>query len=269
MKKKILITGAGGYIGSIATFQFLQKGYEVVGIDNFSTGYKRPLQLLQEKFGKEKLRFYHADLTNNLHAIFDKEPDIDAVIHYAANCSVDESINNPRKYFVNNTLASQNLLSTMMDYHITNIIFSSTCAVYGEAKYLPIDENHQTVPTSPYGESKLMTEKIIKRYGNAGKMRYVILRYFNVCGATEDGSFGDSKSPSIHLVQNALRGALDIEPFYLTFPAADTSDQTPIRDYVNVLDLNEAHIRAVTYLLRDGKSEVINLGTGQGNSVLD
>lgn len=269
MNKKILITGAGGYIGSVSAYLFLQQGYEVVALDNFSTGYRQPIELLQQKFGKEKFRYYEQDLKGDFSAVFEKEKDITAVVHYAASCLPDESMKDPEKYFTNNVLGSNNLLLAVMKYGIKNIVFSSTCAVYGEAKYVPIDEKHEAVPINPYGESKRMVEKMMEWYSQLKGLRFVILRYFNVCGASDDGLIGDSKKPSSLLMQNAVRGALDIEPFYLTCPQVDTPDKTPIRDYVNVVDLNEAHLAAVNYLLEGGKSETINLGTGTGNSVME
>ena len=266
---KILITGAGGYIGSVATYLFLQEGYKVVAIDNFSTGYREPLKTLQNKYGKDKLSIYNLDLRDDLAPIFSKEEDIEVVVHYAARCLVDESMKDPLGYFHNNVCGTVNLLGYINDYGINKIVFSSTCAVYGEADYVPIDEKHPTKPTNPYGESKRMIEKILKWQERQKDLEYVVLRYFNVCGASEDGLIGDSKKPSQLLIQNAVRSALGIEDFKLTSQEVDTPDKTPIRDYVNVLDLNEAHIKAVEYLLGGGKSEIINLGTGTGNSVLE
>ncbi len=265
---KILITGAGGYIGSVAADLFLSHGYEVVGLDNFQTGYKEPLELLKNKY-PNKFRFYEIDLKNDLSPIFKNEDNILAVVHYAASCVVDESMKNPFKYFNNNVSGTANLLSTMDKFGIKNIIFSSTCAVYGEAEYYPIDEKHPLNPTTPYGVSKKMAEEVIQWFGKIKRMKYCILRYFNVCGATEDGSIGDSKKPSTLLVQNAVRAALDIEKFYLTCPEVDTPDKTPIRDYIDVIDLNEAHLKALEHLLLNKKSETINLGTGTGSSVLE
>ncbi|OGK26088.1 UDP-glucose 4-epimerase GalE [Candidatus Roizmanbacteria bacterium RIFCSPHIGHO2_02_FULL_37_9b] len=269
MKSKILITGAGGYIGSVAAYLFLQKGYEVLAVDNFSTGYRQPLELLKNKFGENKLRIYEIDLQNDLGKLFKNEKDISAVLHYAASCIVDESMNKPEKYFKNNILGTLNLLESMTANNILNFVFSSTAAVYGEAKKIPVEENHPTEPVNVYGESKLIAEKIIQWYGKVKGVKYCILRYFNVCAASDDGLIGDSKKPSSLLVQNSVRGALGIAPFYLTCPEVDTPDQTPIRDYVNVVDLNEAHFVALDYLMKGGKSEIINLGTGTGNSVLE
>ncbi len=269
MNKKIMITGAGGYIGSVATYLLLQNGYMVVALDNFSTGYREPLELLQEKFGKEKLSIYEVDLTKNIDDIFQKETNINAILHYAASCVVDESMKNPEKYFFNNVCGSQNLLTTMMKYKIQNIIFSSTCAVYGEEQYMPMDEKHPVRPTTPYGASKRMVEELMEWYGKLKNLHFVILRYFNVCGASDDGLIGDSKKPSTLLVQNVVRGSLGIEKFYLTCPEVNTPDKTPIRDYIHVVDLNEAHLKACEYLFKGDKNEIINLGTGTGSSVLE
>ncbi len=265
---KILITGCAGYIGSIAADLFLSQGYQVVGLDNFQTGYKGPIEILQKKFGG-KFTFYEADLKTDLSPIFDKEKDIQAVVHYAASCVVDESMKNPQKYFNNNVGGSLNLLETLTKYKINKLVFSSTCAVYGEAKTVPIVEDHVTIPNNVYGESKLMVEKMIEWYGKVKGINFIVLRYFNVSGASEDGVFGYSKNPSTHLTENAVRSALGIVPFYLTYQKMDTSDGSPIRDYVNVLDLNEAHRLAVDYLVKGGTSQFINLGTGTGNSVLE
>lgn len=265
---KILITGAGGYIGSVAAKLFLDKGYQVVAVDNFATGYRQPLEYLKQKY-EDKFTYYEADLKGDLSPIFDKEKDTVAVIHFAASCIVDESMKNPGKYFSNNVSVTGNLLSYMEKYGIKNIIFSSTCAIYGEAEYYPIDEKHALKPSTPYGASKKMAEEVIQWYGKLKGINYMILRYFNVCGASDDGTIGDSKKPSTLLVQNAVRGAMGIEKFYLTSPEVDTPDKTPIRDYINVVDLSEAHLKALEYVTSQGKSDIINLGTGTGNSVLE
>ncbi|MGB9882994.1 MAG: UDP-glucose 4-epimerase GalE [Microgenomates group bacterium] len=266
--KKILMTGVAGYIGSIAADLFLKNGYQVVGIDNFATGYRQPIELLKEKYG-EKFIFYEKDLRDDFDEVFEKEKDIEAVVHYAASCIVDESMKDPGKYYQNNVCGSLNLLKTMDKYQVKKIIFSSTCAVYGEAEYFPIDEKHPLRPTTPYGSSKKMVEEMIEFYGKLKNFSYIILRYFNVCGASDDGLIGDSKKPSTLLVQNAVRGALGIEPFKLTCPEVDTPDKTPIRDFINVVDLNEAHLLALKKIEEKNMKEVINLGTGTGNSVLE
>lgn len=268
MGKKVLITGAGGYIGSITTKTFLEQGYEVIGIDNFSTGFEKPLQFLRQQH-PDKLRYYNVNLKDNFSYIFLKEKDIDAIIHFAALAVVDESMKFPQKYFENNVCGSINLLSSAANHGIKNIIFSSTCAVYGKPDKMPIDEENNLNPSNPYGESKLLTERIIRWYHELLNLNFIIFRYFNVCGASDDGTIGYSKTPSTLLVQNAVKGALGIEPFYLTYPKVGTPDGSPIRDYVNVVDLAEAHLKAVEYLVGGGKSEIINLGTGSGSSVLE
>src|SRR5258706_2349372 len=247
MNKKILVSGGGGYIGSVATYLLLQKGYAVVGLDNFSTGHKEPFLYFEEKFGKEKFFFYERDIHDDLRNIIEKEKP-DAVLHYAASCLVTESMTDPGNYFYNNVCGTNNLLTCMVNAGITKLVLSSTCAVYGESQYVPLDEKHPTNPVNPYGVSKRMVEQMIEWYGKLRGLNFVILRYFNVCGASDDGEIGDSKNPSVLLMQNAVRGALDIEPFYLTCPKVDTPDGTPIRDYINVVDLNNAHLKALEYL---------------------
>lgn len=265
---KILITGAGGYIGSNSAYVFLQKGYQVVAIDNFSNGYQQPLELVKEKF-PDTFSYYNLDLKDGIDEVFEKEQNIDAVVHYAAYCNVFESMKDPYLYFANNTYGCLNVLEAMTRHGVSKFIFSSTCATYGESQYAPLDEAHPQKPISPYGESKLMAEHTIEWYAKLKGLRYVILRYFNVCGASDDSLFGDSKKPSYALMQNAVRAALGLGEFKLVCPKVDTPDGTPIRDYINVVDLNEAHVAAYEYLAKDGESEVFNLGTGEGNSVLE
>jgi len=269
MKKKILVTGGAGYIGSVATYMLLKEDYEVVVIDNLTTGYQQPLAFFEKKYSKKQFRYYKADIKKSLESVFKKEKNIDAVLHYAASCSVNESVENPPKYFSNNVCGSQNILAAMLKFAVKKIVFSSTSEVYGESKYYPVDEKHSMNPNNPYGLSKRIVEQMIESYGDLMGMRYVIFRYQNVCGASDDGVIGDSKNPSVHLVQNAVRGALGIEPFYLTCPTVNTKDKSPIRDYVNIVDLNRAHIMALKYLDSKGKSTILNLGTGTGNSVLE
>ncbi len=262
------MTGAGGYIGSVATYLLLKKGYEVVALDNFQTGFRQPLQLLQQQYGKEKLRWYEKDIHDDLSSIFQENQGISAALHYAASALVDESMKNPDKYFYNNVCGSQNLFSALLKNGVHHVVFSSTCAVYGDAQNMPIDEAHPTIPSNPYGESKLMVERMLKWYELQG-LHYVTLRYFNVCGATDDGLVGYSKRPFTHLIENVVRGALNLAQFHLTYQKFDTKDGSPVRDYINVLDLNDAHIRAVEYLANKGKTETVNLGTGTGQSVLE
>ncbi|MEO6508376.1 MAG: UDP-glucose 4-epimerase GalE [Patescibacteria group bacterium] len=270
MAKKILITGAGGYIASVSTDLFLKNGYEVVAVDNFSRGYKQPLELLQKEYGEEKLRFYTADLRTEINDVLDKENGIQAVIHYAALCNVGESEKNPHIYFDNNVNASLSLLKSMKEHDINKIVVSSTCSLYGEPQTDTLDETHPVDPKShPYGESKYMSERVIDWFHKVHGIQYIFMRYFNVCGATDDGKIGDSKKPSFHLMQNAVRGALGLDSFFLNNTQVDTPDGTPIRDYVNVADLNDAHLKAVEYIDTATKPEIFNLGTGTGNSVME
>ena len=263
--KKVLITGGAGYIGSHAVKLFLEKKYEVIVIDNLSRGFKQSLEIL-EKFGK--LKFIEGDLRNksDIEKVF-KNQKIDAVIHFAALCSVNESMEKPEMYFENNVLGTLNLLEMMKKFKTDKLIFSSTCATYGETNGQAIDENYPQKPTNPYGESKLMAEKVISWFGKIYGLNYVLLRYFNVCGADKDGIIGDSKNPSQLLVQNAVRGVMGIESFSFTCPKVNTLDGTPIRDYVDVEDLIAAHFRAFKYLEKNKKSDVFNLGNGRGYSV--
>ena len=269
MSQKILIAGAGGYIGSVAADLFLNQGYTVVAVDSLIRGFSGPLIYLQQKYNKEKLRYYELDIRSDINSVFEKEPDISSVIHFAAFCNVGESEKHPELYYGNNIQTCVALLDGMTKHGIKQLVFSSTCAVYGEPKTETLDETHQLNPTHPYGESKYICERIITAYSKIFDMRYVFLRYFNVCGATDDGDLGDSKKPSYHLMQNAVRGVLGIAPFYLDYTPVDTPDGSPIRDYVNVVDLSEAHAKAVEYLGGGGQPDVFNLGTGQGNSVLE
>lgn len=260
---RILITGGAGYIGSHAVKLFLQKGYEVVVLDNLVHGYRGPIELLK-KYGE--LEFVKGDLKNSddIKKVFSTY-ELDAVLHFAALCLVNESMEQPQKYFQNNACGTLNLLEAMRLSNVRDLVFSSTCAVYGESEYLPIDEKHPTNPTNPYGESKLMAEKIIKWYSQIHDLNYVILRYFNVCGADSDGEIGDTGKEL--LMQNAVRGAMGIKEFKLTCSPVDTPDRTPIRDYIDVEDLVMAHFSALEYLTKNNDSQIINLGNGTGYSV--
>ena len=262
---KILITGGSGYIGSHAVKIFLEKKYEVVVFDNLSRGFSEPLEILK-KFGK--LTFIKGDLRDkkDLEGIF-KNHKFEAIIHFAGLCSVNESMEKPEIYFENNSIATLNLLEVMKKFDVKKIIFSSTCATYGETGDLAVSELHSQNPTNPYGESKLMSEKLIKWFGKSYNFQYIILRYFNVCGSERNGVIGDSKKPSPHLMQNVVRDAMNIENFSLTCPKVKTKDGTPIRDYIDVEDLAEAHFRAFEHLQKDGKSDIFNLGNGKGYSV--
>lgn len=264
-KQTILITGGAGYIGSHAVKLFLSRGYRVVVFDNLSRGWRQPLEILA---ALGDLQLVEGDLTKSadLAKLFD-DYQFAGVLHFAALCLVDESMSQPERYFFNNVVGSLNFLEQLRQHGCPPLIFSSTCAVYGESQYLPMDEQHPTNPANPYGESKLIVEKMIQWYGSQHQLPYIILRYFNVCGADSQGMIGDSKKPSQLLLQNAVRGALNIEPFAYTCGQVDTIDGTPIRDYIDVEDLVAAHAAAYDYLIAAGSSQIINLGSGRGYSV--
>ncbi|MCX6792805.1 MAG: UDP-glucose 4-epimerase GalE [Candidatus Falkowbacteria bacterium] len=265
MKQAILITGAAGYIGSHVAKHLLANDFKVIVLDNLSRGYREAIEILQKD---SDLEFVEGDILdpNVLNDIF-KQNKISAVIHCAALCMPDESVAKPFEYYQTNLLGTVNILESMARAKVSNIIFSSTAAVYGEAQELPINETHQTKPISPYGVSKLLAEQAIALYKDLHNINYVIFRFFNVCGASSDGLIGDSKKPSQLLMQNAVRGALGIEPFSYTCPKVDTPDGTPIRDYIDVEDLALAHQSALEYLATNNESQLINLGSGQGFSV--
>ncbi len=263
--KKILIPGGGGYIGSHVAKLFLEKGFPDVVLDNFFRGYREPLHILS-KLGEVEVEA--ADLLEStaVRGVFERH-DIGAVLHFAALCIVNESVEQPELYMRNNVEGTRNLLSAMHEAGVKHIIFSSTCAIYGEAEYLPVDERHPFHPMNPYGESKLAAEELIHQMSREYELHSVIFRYFNVCGASSDGLIGDSKKPSQLLVQNVVRGAMGIEPFAYTCGDVDTPDRTPIRDYIDVEDLARAHFLGYEYLMAGGISEVFNLGNGHGYSV--
>ena len=268
---KVLITGAGGYIGVNTAKLFLEAGYTVVALDNFSQGFKEPLELLQNQYGQDKVLIYSEDLTvNGGGATFAKEKDIDGILHFAALLNVGESMHMPEKYFTNNVIGTQKLLHNAIKNNIGKFIFSSSCTVYGEVENPPVDESAPLQrPASAYGATKKICEEILQWYDQLGKMKYVSLRYFNVCGASDDGVFGDAKRETFGLMQNAIKGALGQQPFEFNYLKVNTPDGSPVRDYINVVDLAEAHVKAYEYLVKNNTSDVFNLGTGTGSSVLE
>ena len=258
----ILIVGGAGYIGSHINKQLNKKGYKTVVFDNLIYGHREAV-----KWGE----FILGDLSNveQIKLVFRKY-NIDAVMHFAAFAYVGESVEEPQKYYLNNVANTLNLLKIMKEFDCNYFIFSSTCATYGEQQYIPIDEKHPQNPINPYGQSKLMVEKILNDYTKAYGLKYVSLRYFNAAGADIDAEIGENHNPETHLIPLTLDAALgkieDIKVFGTDY---GTSDGSAIRDYIHVTDLADAHILALEYLQKGGKSDVFNLGNGDGYSVLE
>lgn len=262
----ILITGGAGYIGSHTVLNFLKDKYDVVVFDSLETGHIETVEELQ-KAGN--VIFEKGDLRNieDIERVFEKHS-IDAVIHFAAFSLVGESVPNPAKYYRNNTFGTLNLLDTMVKHNVKKIIFSSTCATYGEPQYTPIDEKHPQNPINPYGASKLMVERIMADYDKAYGLKSVKLRYFNVAGCDTQGRVGEWHDPETHLIPNILKSVFgNGQTFKIFGDDYNTPDGTCIRDYVNVEDLAQAHKLAYLWLEKENRSEVFNLGTENGNSV--
>jgi len=256
----VLVLGGAGYIGSHAVDRLVEKGYDVAVVDNLVTGHRAAVNA--------KARFYEGDVRDQafLDGVFDKE-DIEGVIHFAAFSVVPESMKKPLKYFDNNTAGMVSLLEVMNKHNVKKIVFSSTAATYGEPKQIPIKETDPQVPTNPYGESKLMMEKIMRWSDEAYGIKFVALRYFNVAGAKEDGSIGEDHHPETHLVPIILEVAAgerdQLAIFGDDYP---TKDGTNVRDYVHVVDLAVAHILALEYLKAGHESDAFNLGSSTGFS---
>ena len=257
----ILICGGAGYIGSHAVHALIEKGEQVVIVDNLQTGHRGALN--------PKAKFYEGDIRDA--SVLDKiftENKVEAVIHFAANSLVGESMEKPLLYFNNNVYGMQVLLEAMVRHGVDKIVFSSTAAVYGEPKRVPIHEDDETCPTNTYGETKLTMEKMMKWVSRANGVRYVSLRYFNAAGALPDGSIGEDHATETHLIPLILQvptGRRDhITVFGDDYP---TPDGTCLRDYIHVVDLADAHVLALEYLRKGGASDIFNLGNGQGFSV--
>jgi len=256
----ILVCGAG-YIGSHAVHQLIEKGEEVVIVDNLQTGHRGAIHA--------RAKFYEGDIRDCavLDAIF-TENEIEAVIHFAANSLVGESMEKPLLYFNNNVYGMQVLLEAMVRHGVDKIVFSSTAAVYGEPKRVPILEDDATEPTNTYGETKLTMEKMMKWVSRADGVRYVSLRYFNAAGALSDGSIGEDHKTETHLIPLILQ-VPNGKRAHITIYGDDykTPDGTCLRDYIHVVDLADAHVLALEYLRKGGESDIFNLGNGQGFSV--
>lgn len=260
----ILVTGGAGYIGSHLVMALLEKGEDVIVFDSLELGHAETIETLK-KYGN--LKFVKGNLKNldEIRGAFLVNK-IDSVVHFAAYSQVAESVKNPQKYYYNNVYGTLNLLNAMLEFGVKKIVFSSTAATYGEPVYTPIDEKHPQQPINPYGNSKLMVERILDDYDKAYGLKSVRLRYFNVAGADSKARIGEWHEPETHLIPNILKAKED-KVFKMFGTDYDTKDGTCVRDYINVEDLAQAHIKALEYLNDGGETNFFNLGTTEGNSV--
>lgn len=264
----ILVTGGAGYVGSHTALALLKRKEKVLIFDNLEVGH---LEIVNTLKNYGTVEFVCGDLRNSadINEVF-KKYEISSVFHFAAFSQINESVRDPHKYYYNNVEGTLNLLSAMLGYSVKKIVFSSTASVYGEPGAPLIDENHPLRPINPYGSSKLMVEKIITAYNDAYGLKSVHLRYFNVVGADSQARIGEWHEPETHLVPNILCSTFEGgKKFRLFGNDYNTRDGTCIRDYINIEDLAEAHVLALDYLNAGGASEIFNLGTNEGSSVLE
>lgn len=258
----ILICGGAGYIGSHINKLLARQGYETVVFDNLVFGHREAVQwgelVVGDLADREALRRVFA------------EHDIEAVFHLAAYAYVGESVMEPEKYYYNNVANTLNLLQVMRHHGCDKIIFSSTCATYGEPESVPITEDMPQHPINPYGASKLMVERIFRDYAAAYGLRFAVLRYFNAAGADPEGGIGESHDPETHIIPLVLDAASGMRPDIKVFGTDyDTPDGSCVRDYIHVADLASAHLLALHYLKQNGKGDFFNLGNSLGTSVLE
>jgi UDP-glucose 4-epimerase len=259
----VLVTGGAGYIGSHTVERLTSSGYAVVVLDSMEFGHAASLP--------PDVRLYRGDIADRpLVRSIVRDHGVTSVIHFAAYKAAGESMHDPERYFTNNVANAVAFLSELNVLEVRRFVFSSTCAVYGTPKAVPVSENEPLGPESPYGESKLMFEKVLQWYDRCHGVKAVALRYFNAAGAATDGHIGEDWTVSLNLVPLVMKAALErgpkIQVFGTDYP---TPDGTAIRDYIHVEDLAEAHILALRYLEAGGDSDVFNLGTGVGSSVFD
>lgn len=260
----VLVLGGAGYIGSHTVDRLVEAGKDVVVVDSLVTGHLAAV--------RKEAKFYQDDLADKdfMRKVFTENPDIDAVIHFAAFSLVAESMKDPLKYFDNNTAGMVKLLEVMNEFDIKYIVFSSTAATYGIPEKMPIYEDDPQLPINPYGESKLMMEKIMRWADEAYGIKFVALRYFNVAGAKPDGSIGEDHHPETHLLPIVLQVAMgEREKLQIFGDDYNTPDGTNVRDYVHPFDLADAHILAVDYLRNGNESSAFNLGSSTGFSNLE
>lgn len=257
----ILVPGGAGYIGSHTVYDLVAQGEDVVVVDNMQTGHRAAVH--------PKARLWEGDIRHEefMDGLFRKE-NIEAVVHFAANSLVGESVQKPLDYYDNNLYGTMVLLRVMLKHGVDKIVFSSTAATYGNPDGVPILETAPTRPANPYGETKLAMETMMKWVSAASSLRYVSLRYFNACGALEGGKIGEDHQPESHLIPIVLQVANGTRP-EVTMYGEDyqTPDGTCVRDYIHVTDLAQAHVLALKHLRNGGANEIINLGNGVGFSV--
>ena len=255
----ILVTGGAGYIGSHVVKELLRQNHKPIVFDNLQTGHRKAI---------ENALFVEGDLSDQerLAKVFQTNS-VDAVMHFAADCLVGESVQNPLKYFNNNVTNGLNLIEIMEQFCVNQIVFSSSAAVYGEPEEIPISEGHPCAPTNPYGETKWIFEKALQAFCEAGKLNFISLRYFNAAGADPEGELGEDHSRETHLIPLVIKAALDATSVPIFGTDYETSDGTCIRDYIHVTDLARAHILALRKLEQGKVSRIYNLGNGNGYSV--
>lgn len=256
----VLVTGGAGYIGSITVQHLHECGYQVVVLDSLEQGFRAALPDVALIEGTTA----DAALLDRVFA----ERHFDAVIHFAAYKAANESVAQPLRYFQNNLGGTMTLLDAMKRAGVRHFVFSSSAAVYGTPDYTPVDEAHPTRPESPYGESKLLVERMLRWLDASGDIRSASLRYYNAAGATLDGSMGEASERTENLIPAVMKAILGSGPALRVFGTDyPTPDGTAVRDYVHVLDLADAHARALAFLTAQNRSDIFNLGTGEGSSV--
>jgi UDP-glucose 4-epimerase len=262
-KSTILVTGGAGYIGSHVVLALQQLGYSVLVLDNLTFGHRTFVEdVLQVDFVYGDINDYQ--LLTEIFSAYS----IDAVMHFAAYTYVGESVADPLKYYQNNVVGTNTLLQAMLQVGIDKMVFSSTAAIYGNPQQIPITENHPRQPISPYGWTKLIGEKVILDCHQAYQLNSICFRYFNAAGADKQGRLGEERTPETHLIPLALKTALgQREKLIIYGNDYETPDGTGIRDYIHVIDLAQAHVLGLQYLLNGGSSDVFNLGNGHGFSV--
>ncbi|MDF7673034.1 UDP-glucose 4-epimerase GalE [Lactobacillus sp. ESL0701] len=260
---RVLVVGGAGYIGSIAVRKLLANGNDVVVLDALYTGHRKAVD--------PRAKFYQGDIENKfLVSQILRNEKIAAVMHFAAYSLVPESVKKPLKYYDNNVSGMISLLEAMNEVGVKYLVFSSSAATYGIPKKLPITEDSPLDPINPYGETKMMMEKIMHWADKADGIKSIALRYFNVAGAASDGSIGEDHAPETHLIPNILKSAISGDGKFTIFGNDyDTKDGTNVRDYVQIEDLIDAHLLALDYLLKTNQSNVFNLGTAHGYSNLE